>query len=174
MTIQGHATTSPQVKVQPTKPAPPRPDLRSLYVNQLLRGVKDEPSIHYMQLRPIPQRYQLPMRTDCSGYVTVSAQVSGCPDPNGRHFDGQGYTGTLLDHCAHVPFTAVRPGDLIVYGNHPGHHVVAVTALVRDNLGRVTDFMVVSHGQEKGPATILHSVEQQYQPFPANYLSFLP
>jgi hypothetical protein len=53
--------------------------------------------IHYGEVRPIrgaPR--QLPLTTDCSGFVTLCYQWAGAPDPNGTHYDGTGSTGTML------------------------------------------------------------------------------
>ena len=100
------------------------------------------------------------------------AKWAGLPDPNGLHFDGQGYTGTLLSHCLHIPFVDVRPGCLVVFGPYPGHHVILVTGLVRDRNGPLTDLECVSHGKPGDPSKVLASVEQARQPFPASYLTW--
>jgi hypothetical protein len=61
----------------------------------------------------------------------------------------------------------VQPGDLVVWGAAPGHHVALV-------LEAGDDPTLVSHGQEKGPIAISFSVESKYQPSPATWLSCLP
>lgn len=133
-------------------------------------GPTQEPNIHYAEVRPIPVYRQpgfLPLTVDCSGYITLCAKWAGCPDPNGLNFDGEGFTGTLLGHCQHIRQVDAEPGDLIVYGSGSGHHVVGI-------VGKLTgDFQTVSHGQEKGPVLVKHSVEQAYQPAPATFLRFL-
>lgn len=166
---------SPQLKVKPKQPAV-APDHRVEMVKWALWGAANEPQIHYAQTRPIPvtaATSHLPLTTDCSGFATICAKWAGAPDPNGRHFDGQGYTGTLLDHCQHIPLSQVRPGDLVVYGPHPGHHVCVVVGLVKDKAGHTVDLQLVSHGQEKGPVRVMNSIEQQFQPYPETFLSFI-
>lgn len=133
-------------------------------------GIANEPQIHYQQVRPIDglhRAQQLPLRTDCSGFSTLCYAWAGAPDPNGLNFSGLGYTGTLLQHMTKVPLAAVQPGDLVVWGPAPGHHV----ALVLENDGE--DPLLCSHGQEKGPLEIRFSVETKYQPAPATWLSCL-
>lgn len=75
--------------------------------------------IAYSQHRPIqmPLPPSVPTMWDCSGFVTACHRAGGAPDPNGRGYDGQGYTGTLMSHGVRV--TSVRgmkPGDLVFYG----------------------------------------------------------
>ena len=83
---------------------------------------------------------------DCSSSVTGYYWQAGLPDPNGRAYDGQGYTGTLCLHGVEVP-TAL-PGDLIFYGRgRPWHHVAIA---VGDDPWKVTD-RCVTHGHEGGP-----------------------
>ncbi len=145
-----------------------------------------EPQIHYAEIRPIPHVTphvlpHLPFTTDCSGFSTMAYQYAGAPDPNGNHYDGQGYTGSLLQHAhatgAVVPIGKVRPGDLVVYGcksNPNGHHVAIVTAVAAKTFAGI---QTASHGQEKGPFAITVAVEAQYQPdgtAGVRFLSFLP
>lgn len=131
-------------------------------------GVRNEPDIHYEQRRPIDgidDPYKLPLHTDCSGFVTLCYQWANAPDPNGKGFIGLGYTGTLLQHMKHIMKSMIMIGDLVVYGNFPGHHVAVIVA------GPASDPLLVSHGEEKGPEYIRNSEEQKYQPTPANWLT---
>ena len=83
--------------------------------------------IHYGEVRPIrgaPR--QLPLTTDCSGFVTLCYQWAGAPDPNGTHYDGTGSTGTMLHACAHIRPNEAQLADLIVFGAAPGTHVVLI------------------------------------------------
>lgn len=133
-------------------------------------GIAHEPDVHYQQLRPMDglhHAFQLPLHTDCSGFATLCYAWSGAPDPNGQSFNGQGYTGTMLQHMRHIPQSAVQPGDLVVWGPFPGAHVAIV-------LEHSADPMLCSHGQEKGPLAIRFSVETAYQPQPVSWLSCLP
>jgi hypothetical protein len=132
-------------------------------------GIANEPQIHYRQSRPIAglhEPYKLPLYTDCAGFATLCYAWSGADDPNGLGYSGQGYTGTLLQHMNHIPQAAVQPGDLVVWGPAPGHHVALVLAIGADPL-------LASHGQEKGPIAIRVSVESKYQPPPVTWLSSL-
>ena len=144
--------------------------LRARIVQLARWGIRNEPQIHYQQLRPvdgIDHPKKLPLYTDCSGFSTLCYKWAGSPvDPNGGNWTGA-YTGTMLTHCRHIPQSAVRPGDLVVWGAYPGHHV----ALVLEAGG---DPLLCSHGQEKGPLAIPFSVESRYQPTPATWLSCLP
>ena len=132
-------------------------------------GIENEPQIHYGQLRPIdgldrPQA--LPLRTDCSGFVTVCYRWAGAVDPNGRDFDGQGYTGTMLQHCRQTARSAAQPADLVIWGAPPGHHVALV-------LEPGPDPLLCSHGQENGPVAVRFSVETGQQPPPVTWLTCL-
>ena len=94
---------------------------------------------------------------DCSQAVTLIAHVAGARDPNGGRFAADGYTGTLLDGCAHIPREWARCGDLRVFGGGTGHHVAMVMRPGADPL-------LFSHGAESGPVAILESRELRAQP----------
>lgn len=135
--------------------------IRSKIVEVAHWGVAHEPAIHYAQIRPIPVHVRplsLPLTTDCSGFVTLCYLWGGARDPNGNGYDGTGFTGTLLQHGRLIrDIRYAQPGDLIVYGPAPGHHVVVVVE-------KGADPLVVSHGQESGPALVRHSAEVAVQP----------
>lgn len=143
--------------------------LRAKIVQIARWGIQNEGKIHYQQLRPvdgIDHPHKLPLQTDCSGFATLCYKWSGAKvDPNGEKFAGA-YTGTMLQHCRHIPRSAVQPGDLVVWGAYPGHHVALV-------LEAGADPLLCSHGQEKGPLAIRFSDESAYQPTPATWLSCL-
>lgn len=133
-------------------------------------GIQHEPEIHYRQSRPIDGLHEarkLPLNTDCSGFSTLCYAWAGAPDPNGLGYSGGGYTGTLLQNMRRIPKSAVQPGDLVVWGAAPGHHVALV-------LEPGPDPLLASHGQEKGPMAIRFSLEAQYQPSQVTWLSCLP
>ena len=130
-------------------------------------GIRHERRIHYGEVRPIPLTWQLPLTTDCSGFATLCYWLAGADDPNGRGYDGSGWTGTLLRGMSHVSPHAVEPGDLVVWGRYPGHHVAIVLECGHDPL-------LCSHGQERGPMEIRYSVECRYQPPTTTWLSSLP
>lgn len=76
--------------------------------------------IAYSQFRPM-QVGKPPWsasRWDCSGFYTVCCFAGGAPDPNGRGYDGLGYTGTLMSRGRRVSsISQLKPGDAIFYGN---------------------------------------------------------
>ena len=79
-------------------------------------------SIAYDQMRPFQKRKppQTPTMWDCSAFVTNCYYGGGAPDPNGRGYDGQGYTGTLLSHGKVIPFSQIQTADLIMFGSSSG------------------------------------------------------
>ncbi len=117
--------------------------------------------IHYAEVRPIPvglAPHHLPFITDCSGFATLMAKWSGNPDPNGNDFDGDGYTGTMLKHLPHIPFSETLRGDLTVFGAFPGIHVVVM--LIGGRLR--PDPPVASHGGPGDPNRYRLSEVQGY------------
>jgi hypothetical protein len=126
-------------------------------------GIENEPRIHYGEIRPIPLGRTLPLRTDCSGFVTLCYFLAGAPDPNGRDYDGSGYTGTLLGWLPHIRRGDATFGDLVVWGTFPGRHVAIV-------LEPGDDPLLCSHGSERGPLAIRFSDESRYQHGPVVWL----
>jgi hypothetical protein len=106
----------------------------------------------YEQVRPIPvgatRDGDEPIITDCSGFVTLMARWSGLADPNGRGYNGDGWTGTLLEHLPAVGFTRTQPGDLAVFGTYPGVHCAVLVEAGR------ADPWAVSHGGPGDPKKI--------------------
>ena len=141
--------------------------LRDQIVANARWGIANEPQIHYEQLRPMDGLHEarrLPLHTDCSAFSTLCYAWAGAPDPNGLDYNGLGYTGTMLQHMQRIPAAAVQPGDLVVWGPAPGHHVAVVLEIGADPL-------LCSHGQERGPFAIRFSEETRFQPQPAVWLS---
>lgn len=103
------------------------------------------------------------LNIDCSQSVTLIAHVAGAKDPNGANYAQDGYTGTLLQHCAHIPRAQAKHGDLLVFGGGTGHHV---TMIMQPGL----DPLLFSHGQENDPIAIRQSVEARFQPAGQTYL----
>lgn len=130
-------------------------------------GIRNEPRIHYGLVRPFPLGRELPLTTDCSGFATLCYFLAGAPDPNGRGYDGSGWTGTLLERMESIPPLAARAGDLVVWGAYPGHHCAIVLAPGEDPL-------LASHGRERGPLTIRFSAESRVQPPDVTWLTSLP
>jgi cell wall-associated NlpC family hydrolase len=142
-------------------------DVRSRIVAAARWGIRNEPRIHYGQVRPFPLAKELPLTTDCSGFATLCYFLAGAPDPNGYAYDGHGWTGSLLENMENVDRLAVQPGDLVVWGEYPGHHCAIVLAAGDDP-------PLASHGQERGPLEIRFSTESRYQPTEVTWLSCLP
>ena len=129
-------------------------------------GIEHELEIHYGEIRPIPLGRQLPLTTDCSGFVTLCYFLAGAPDPNGNRYSGYGWTGTLLHHLHAIGPVDVREGDIVVWGSFPGRHCAIVLETDEDPL-------LCSHGMERGPIAIRFSAECRYQPPTVAWLSGL-
>jgi cell wall-associated NlpC family hydrolase len=129
-------------------------------------GIAHEPRIHYGEVRPMPLDQTLPLTTDCSGFVTLCYYLAGAPDPNGRGYDGSGYTGTMLDHLAPIAPDEARRGDLVVWGAYPGRHVALV-------LEPGDDPLLASHGAERGPLAVRFSDEDAWQARASTWLGGL-
>jgi cell wall-associated NlpC family hydrolase len=115
----------------------------------------------------MPLARALPLTTDCSGFATLCYFLAGAPDPNGLGYDGRGWTGTLLEEMENIDRRAVLRGDIVVWGEYPGHHCAIV-------LEPGDDPLLASHGQERGPIEITFSTESRYQPSEVTWLSSLP
>ena len=88
---------------------------------------------------------KFPFALDCSAFCTLVSWLAKGNDPNGLGFNHQGYTGTMLSHCAHISQEQVIPGDYVVYGPGTGSHV----AFVVEVHGK--DILTISHGQQGDP-----------------------
>lgn len=101
-------------------------------------------AIAYSQYRPYPvvKPPTVPSRFDCSGFATACYFAGGAHDPNGRGFDGQGYTGTLIANGTLVhDISQLKLADLIFFGYSSGRpgfnvgdptHVAVYVGLVND------------------------------------------
>lgn len=127
--------------------------------------------ISYRQMRPFPvvEPPAIPAAIDCSGFVTICYFAADAPDPNGRDYDGYGYTGTLMSHGRDVTVGEVESGDLVFYGRTPSHK--ASPAFPAGSPTHVAvalgGGLVASHGSEGGPYKLrigyredLHSVRR--------------
>lgn len=98
----------------------------------------------YAQLRPYQRDVpaKTPLRNDCSGSAAHLLRLAGGPDPNGRNFDGHGYTGTMQGRGRKIDLAGapgnLLPGDLIFYGDQGGG-VAAHVELALDR-GRLFGF----------------------------------
>jgi len=87
---------------------------------------------------------RFPAFEDCSSFATWCYWVAGAPDPNGRGYDGFGFTGTQIGPGKKV--TDPRPGDLVFYGWEPAPRNCPKHVAVYVGNGKV-----VSHGSDSGP-----------------------
>ena len=142
-------------------------DVRQAIVAAARWGIRNERRIHYGEVRPMPLGRRLPLVTDCSGFVTLCYYLARAPDPNGRGYDGEGWTGTLIDHMTAVAPDDAQSGDVVVWGDYPGRHAAVV-------LEAGDDPLLASHGQERGPIAIRTSSEAAVQPLVVTWLSVLP
>ncbi len=93
---------------------------------------------------------------DCSGFATALCKLAGLADPNGRNYDGSGFTGTMLATLPHYTDPAAANVGALVVFSHPGvptgDHVATV-------IGPGKDPWLCSHGSESGPKRIRLSTE---------------
>lgn len=96
----------------------PEERIRSRIVAEARRLYAHRANIAYAQERPFALERPpfIPPRMDCSEFVTVCHFVGGAPDPNGRNYDGLGYTGTLIAHGERCSSRELEAGDLAFYG----------------------------------------------------------
>lgn len=134
--------------------------------------IAHEPQVHYAQSRPYPfhlTKPAYPITLDCSSAVTMLCKWAGLADPNGPHYDynGFGYTGTLLDGpCPHYFRPgAANVGAIVIFGPGTGEHAAMV--LQPDPLNP----LLFSHGGEGGPIAIRLHDEAQYHLAPTTFLS---
>jgi hypothetical protein len=142
--------------------------------------VRQEPLVHYGQVRPMPTRTirtlvelhakvetRAGITMDCSESVTLLCKLAGLSDPNGLRYDGAGNTETMLGHLSHYysPRSA-GVGALVVFG--VGHLATEHVCMVRRT---GSDPLLFSHGQERGPFLIPLSVEKRYHVAPYTFLS---
>ncbi len=126
--------------------------------------------IHYAQIRPMRSVHlaapHYPMTMDCSEAVTCLCKWAWLKDPNGLHYNGSGYTGTMLDHLPHYHDPAnAMVGALVIFGPGTGEHVAMVLEPDHRNP------LLFSHGSEAGPIAVrLHDEAQAHHP-PVTFLS---
>jgi hypothetical protein len=97
-------------------------------------------------------------RSDCSQFVTSMYHAAGVPDPNGTNYTG-GYTGTLASHGKYIGRADLKPGDLVLYGPAPHHHVELYVGPGDDTIG---------HGSppvDRGTITMMPEVHFVTYPF---------
>lgn len=96
----------------------PENRIRDAIVAEAARLYGHRNEIDYVQSRPFQLKAPpfVPRELDCSGFATVCHFVGGAPDPNGRNYDGFGYTGTLMSRGVRCAERDLEPGDLVFYG----------------------------------------------------------
>lgn len=124
-------------------------ELRNRVVAAMTLLYNNRAAVHYTQgprrmegvtAKLLPPRF--PVYADCSAAATWAYFAAGAPDPNGRGYDGFGYTGTLCVKGRRVTLAHAKPGDLVFYGaGAPWQHVAIYIGGGR----------VLSHGSEAGP-----------------------
>jgi len=114
-----------------------RATLRYTQDGRRMQGVKQ-------QIRPPAT----PQWEDCSSFVTWCYWAAGAPDPNGRGYDGFGFTGTQIGTGTTVGLEQALPGDLVFYGKAPDAAGITHVALYVGNGN------VISHGNESGPTLL--------------------
>ena len=124
--------------------------VRDRIVAAAVFGSNHRGAIHYTQssLRMYGVRNKIripkiPIYEDCSSFATWCYWHAGGPDPNGRGYDGYGFTGTMAAHGKRV--SSPLPGDLLLYG--PGPNFSHVTVFIGNG-------KCVSHGSEAGPMVL--------------------
>lgn len=122
-------------------PKPPATAMRDKAVRAAYYTLAHKSAIHYRQYRPMSDMApppNVPNAMDCSQHFTWCYKSAGAPDPNGLHYNGSGYTGTMLNHGRSV--SHARPADG-VFSFSPVSHVSI----------SVGNGMVISHGREGCP-----------------------
>ena len=153
---------------------------RQRIVNACNGAMRTRSRWFYAEIRPIPyERFMALMRgeggsitTDCSGLATCTYFRAGLPDPNGMHYNGQGFTGDMLVHLPHISLSQARMGDLAVFGGGTGVHVVVLLQDADEH----PDPLCVSHGhpgdphvaplssfEGLGPLTVLRGLPRAHQ-----------
>jgi hypothetical protein len=140
---------------------------RNRIVEYALWAIEHNRDIHYAEIRPmelLDELKRLPWTGDCSTFVTRCYKAANMSDPNGLGYNGQGYTGTLLNHLRHITVAQVKPADVMVYGSYPGHHTALVIGVPEGKLPTIATIETASHGGEHGPLRITVAEEMHYQP----------
>ncbi len=103
---------------------------------------------------------------DCSSTVTEILRWAGYADPNGQGYDGEGYTGTIMDHLPEIPQAQIALGSIGIYGKAPGVH--AIMAL-EGYKGDATS--IWSHGAPQGAISTLGYLNSGFVGVPLTWYS---
>jgi peptidoglycan hydrolase-like protein with peptidoglycan-binding domain len=101
-----------------------RPDsaTRAAVVGEAARLYAHRNEIDYVEVeRPVALKRPpaIPDALDCSLFVTACYFAGGALDPNGFHYSGFGYTGSLITTGRRCTIHELEPGDLVFYGSTP-------------------------------------------------------
>ena len=79
---------------------------------------KSKGGYNYSQARPV--NFQIfgpyPVNIDCSGFAIACYKAAGLSDPSHNSYNGSGYTGDMIPHCAQISQGDAVPGDLCFFG----------------------------------------------------------
>lgn len=118
-----------------TESTPEAGSVRGSIVDAVKRALRNKEDYIYGQVRPYPPSLYpeevtrpaprtgapIPISSkltlDCSSFVTLAYKTAGADDPNGRGYDGNGFTGTLWANGTKT--NDPQPGDLAFYGDPP-------------------------------------------------------
>lgn len=125
----------------------PGKDLSNLIGQWALWAIKNHKKFHYAQIRPVSYAISDNMVMDCSTFVSWCYKQAGAGDPHGQmfHYNGRGYTGTLISNGRRISKVMARPGDVVIYGPGTGDHAALV-------VGKGFDPLTASMGQEGDPS----------------------
>lgn len=120
-------------------------NIRGRIVQAAHRALTEKAAYRYAEIRPYPHSLfgSSPRRMDCSGFLTLAYKEGGAQDPNHLDYNGQGYTGTLIDHAIKQPHPLLA--DVCFYGDQGGGVPVHVTIHVGNGL-------VISMGSPGDPS----------------------
>ena len=153
-----------QLRAKRLAAAPGEAQIRQAIVKWALWGVAHTNLISYTnggaRLAALATPGALPLATDCSAFATLCYSWAKAPNPNVKgpyNAAAGGFTGTMLTHCKHIPRSAAKPGDLVVWTPpNEGHHVCVLVS-------GGADPWLVSHGDDSGPKKLRFSVEDAAQ-----------
>ena len=140
-------------------------DVRSAIVAQARWCVANKARFEYAEVRPMPYTTKAPIRNDCSATVTLCYYLAGAPDPNRQHYNGEGYTGTLITYGHEITQASVVPGDVVMYGPGTGVHCAVI---VEGGL----DPLTVSHGSSSEPAYVRVSAGNPTPNYPPRFYRY--
>lgn len=131
-------------------------DVRSDIVTWAKWGIAHANLFDYDEIRPMPLTTKAPIRDDCSGFCTLCYYLAGARDPNGQHYnyDGYGDTDSLYANAKHIAVKDVLPGDLVIFGLNPTLHGAVI---IEGGADPVTS----SHGSPNTPQRITVSLLQR-------------